>query len=108
MKRLMSGVLLIALTVLVAAAWAEERRYEVKITLTEDQVKQVRGGSGRDVTVEFTADQLKAVQNVLPEFDFTEVTLTSDLLGRSNQILLILRASDDLRGRISMDPQPSP
>jgi hypothetical protein len=108
MKRLFGRVMLFILVVLVAAAWAEERRYEVTITLTRAQLNAVNNARGRSVTVEFTADQIKTIQQVLPGFDLTDVKLTTAHLDRDNQVLLVLLAPDDVHGRISMDPQPSP
>jgi predicted nucleic acid-binding protein len=109
MKGALKLSVLLMLVVLVVAAWAEERRYEVTITLTDNQIKQVKGGYGRDVTVEFTAAQIKAVQEVLPDFDLNEVTLTSSLLGRSKEILLVIKVFEDPRGRLfEANPQPSP
>ncbi|HUT98489.1 MAG TPA: hypothetical protein VM054_05355 [bacterium] len=102
------AVLLLLLT-LVLGAWAEVKQYEVTLTLTSEQIKSVKGGYGRTVAVKFTAAQLTAIRDVLPEFDLTEMTLTSSLLGRSNQILLVIKAFDDPRGRLfEANPQPSP
>ena len=102
-------VVLLLLLVLVIGAWGEVKRYEVTLTLTNAQVKAVKGGYGRDVVVKFNAAQLTAIQNVLPDFDLTEMTLTSSILGRSNKILLVIEAFDDPRGRLfEANPQPSP
>jgi|GEM_PF-6686737 len=101
--------IVVLLLVIVLGARAEEKRYEVTLDLTNEQVKAVKGGYGRDVTIEFTAAQIKVVQEVLPDFDLTEMTLTSSILGRSNEILLVIKVFDDPRGRLfEANPQPSP
>src|SRR4030042_5915063 len=102
-------IVALVLLVLVLGAWGEVNKYEVTLTLTNDQVKAVKGGYGRSVAVTFTAAQLTAIRDVLPEFDLTEMTLTSSILGRSNKILAALKAFDDTAGRIfEANPQPSP
>jgi hypothetical protein len=100
--------MVVLLLLLVLGAWAEERRYEVTITLTTAQINAVNNARGRGAVIEFTATQLETIQKVLPRFDFTEVTLATSNLNRDGQVLLVLLAPDDLHGRIKMDPQPSP
>jgi hypothetical protein len=97
------------LVVLVLGAWAETKECKVTLTLTSEQIKAVKGGYGRNVAVKFTAAQLTAIRDVMPDFDLTEMTLTSSIIGRSNQILLVIKAYDDPRGRLfEANPQPSP
>jgi len=100
-------VVLLLLVVLVARA--EEKRYEVTLDLTNEQVKAVKGGYGRNVVVKFTAAQLTAIKDVVSDFDLTEMTLTSAIIGRSGKILLVIQVLDDPRGRLfEANPQPSP
>jgi len=96
------------LFVLVAVSWAEDRRYEVTLTLTNAQLNAVNNAKGRGAVVEFTTAQLETIQKLLPRFDYTEVTLTTANLSRDGKVILVLLAPDDLHGRISMNPQPSP
>jgi hypothetical protein len=97
------------LLLLVLGAWAEAKRYEVTLNLTNEQVKAVKGGYGRNVVVKFTTAQLTAIREVLPEFDLTEMTLTTAIIGRSSKILLVIQAFDDPRGQLfEANPQPSP
>jgi len=98
----------VLLVLLVLGAWAEERRYEVTITLSNAQINAVNNAKGRGTVIEFTAAQLETIQKVLPRFDYSEVTLTTSNLSRDGKVLLVLLAPDDLHGRISMNPQPSP
>jgi hypothetical protein len=99
----------VLLLVIVLGAWAEEKRYEVTLNLTNEQVKAVKGGYGRNVVVKFTAAQLTAIKDVVSDFNLTEMTLTSAIIGRSGKILLVIQALDDPRGRLfEANPQPSP
>ncbi len=106
---------LLMLLVLVAVAWAEERRCEVTITLTRAQAKTVNNARGRGIVVEFTEAQLKAIQEVVPKFNLTEMTLTTAQLQRGNLVfleILELHVPDDMEDpRLRLfeaNPQPSP
>ncbi|HDR06159.1 MAG TPA: hypothetical protein ENN88_00840 [Candidatus Coatesbacteria bacterium] len=112
-----NGVLALLLAVLLAAAWAEEKRYEVGLVLTGEQVKAVKAAEGRSVAVKFTAAQLAAIREVVPEFDLTEMQLKTSLIGRDNRIVLVvvekesreLGGGGDPRNPLFMaNPQPSP
>jgi hypothetical protein len=109
MRYVLKLSILLVFLVLVTAVWAEEKQYKVAITLTEGQIKQVKGGYGRNVTVEFTAAQIRTIQEVLPRFDLTEFTLTSSHLGRGDEIMLVIDVFEDPRRLLfEANPQPSP
>ncbi len=103
---------LIVLSILVSVAIAVEMRtYEVTITLTQDQADLVRNSRSGSAVIEFTKAQLEVITDVLPEFDFEEVTLTPDHLTRANIVVLELHVPygmPDPGDYIRMDPQPSP
>ncbi|HDR06158.1 MAG TPA: hypothetical protein ENN88_00835 [Candidatus Coatesbacteria bacterium] len=101
--------IVVFLLLILASAWAEEKSYEVTLTLTSEQLKSVKSGYGRSVAVKFTAAQLAAIREFVPEFNLTEMRLTSSLVGRGSKILLVIKVYEDPRGLIfEANPQPSP
>ncbi len=118
MKGTLYRLVLVILLLLVVAALAEERRYEVTITLTDSQAKTVENAKGKDVVVELTNEQIKAISEGFKGFDlkaepptWKTLTLNTSHLWRGNTVVLELHMPDDMddpRARISMDPQPSP
>jgi hypothetical protein len=115
MMRLLGRVMLFILVVLVAVAWAGEKSYMVTIYLTRAQANKVKNAHGRVVVVEFTEEQIKGIQELLPEFNLTEMKLTTTHLQRGNTVVLeVLElhapdGMDDPRARLfEANPQPSP
>ncbi len=123
MKGTLYRLVLVILLLLVVAASAEERRYEeryeVTITLTDSQAKTVENAKGKDVVVELTNEQIKAISAAFMGPDlkaepptWKTLTLNTAQVHRGNTVLLellVIEGMDDPRELLfEANPQPSP
>ena len=122
MKGTFSRLILIVLLLLVVAASAEERRGEtftVTITLTDSQAKTVQSAKGKDIVVELTDEQIKAISEGFKGFDlkaepptWKTLTLNTSHLWRGNTVVLELHVPDGMddprEWLFECNPQPSP
>ena len=77
---------------------------EVSITLTAEQVKVVKAGGGKDVTINLARNQLGDIPKAV-EGKVFPLTLNTYHLRRGDVVVVKMEIYKD---RISMDPQPSP
>ncbi len=113
MKNIAARLLpLIVLFLLAAVAIAGSGRYyEVTITLTDEQANAVLNSRSGEAEIEFTKGQFEMLTDILPEFDYEEITLMPEHLNRSHAVVIELHVPNgypDPRYFIRMDPQPSP
>ncbi|MCK4593730.1 hypothetical protein KAU45_04460 [bacterium] len=119
MKGTFSRLVLFVLLLLVVVASAGEKRCEVTITLTDSQAKTVQSAKGRDVVVELTDEQIKAISEGFKGFDLKEepptwktLTLNTSQLHRGNTVFLELQVTEGMEDPrewlFECNPQPSP
>jgi hypothetical protein len=76
----------------------------VSVKLTAEQVKVVKAGGGKNVTVNLARNQLGDIPKTVEGRAFP-LTLNTSHLGRDDVVVVNMQIYTD---RISMDPQPSP
>jgi hypothetical protein len=76
----------------------------VSVKLTAEQVKVVKAGGGKNVTINLAKNQLGDIPKTVEGRAFP-LTLNTSHLGRDDVVVVNMQIYKD---RISMDPQPSP
>ncbi|MCD4707241.1 MAG: hypothetical protein K8S62_05835 [Candidatus Sabulitectum sp.] len=102
MKKALLIILLASVFAGMAFAEDEERTPTVTITLTENQVAILARAPEEEVTIELTEDQISIIVHNFPRVEISELTITTDHLGRDDTVVL------EAEGRTGINPVPTP